>query len=997
MCTRAEAFAKIAESRAEDTNEASSIAREARAAHTAHDAAMEAEDHAESSKDAWRMIALQITPEVDGFKAVCQSVQDAMHQIKKASQGEGEVAARLVDIVAAVKAAIHEVHTTSAKILEFKEAAATAYVHAESAFKSAQVAADELSRQEAHDHEKKIRDEGRRIRGRLHEIARLMSDLEMRADADTQIAEHRREDAEKFAAEAATAEHAVEAEAAAEKAEKAATSCAEVASNFEDVTHDVRKHKFEIEDLLKEQEELIKGEVTSPQSKITLEDIQAATDACSTGIKKAMEQCQHAAAAAATAAQVAKDSAYKAKRRSDAQDRERIKIAEAVRTKIEESANKSLDLLTRAAAEDRVAQEHQRSAQQETESIEDCNDLNTAMPVADSVSNHAEMSLKAADNISKLKHQVMHQHAEAEDAVEHAKQLQLSDAIMEKINEAKKSIDESIEDMEKVQNNVTRTTERTHEDKEAAALIVKRLRVSHDAKVAREALDLTEKFWGKAKAAADEANQYVHQMKVEVAHAMERLDEALSGVLEVAGAPSCKEAERLIECKVVINVDAVRKAAEASGEVVQKMWKLKKIVHSALDDANEAKLGPSQVHIITQAQQQVLEAGRVVDRAHRELEEFSAGAGEALKKARAAIEDLREKAASKMVRDLKDVDDLKAVATNLIASADDCLHAAKDLATRASEVIGKVEAHLAMFNEEDVTVAEKNDIRHKLSAVAQQARQDDEQVDLMLDELADILRRIRAAQGTLEASEQAGGEENRALSHVMQAASHVASCDDAVRLNKQTTAAAAKAAAKAQHAVDGTSEDEEVSRYEAIAVGAANKADGIHNDANNTTMQVGEQARQIEAIQRKAELNQLNDKDHQKVEKWALEAVKHSCTVAQHAKAAREEADKAAAAQKAVTEMLHLSGHMHKFESALDRIQKAVDRAAGSAQHVAKLHMFARTDEQDAQLCARSIQEHQLQANEPAKNRPQQDDLSLGAEYVDDKSKHDGACKCHVM
>ena len=50
--------------------------------------------------------------------------------------------------------------------------------------------------------------------------------------------------------------------------------------------------------------------------------------------------------------------------------------------------------------------------------------------------------------------------------------------------------------------------------------------------------------------------------------------------------------------------------------------------------------------------------------------------------------------------------------------------------------------------------------------------------------------------------------------------------------------------------MDGTSEDEEVSRYEAIAVGAANKADGIHNDANNTTMQVGEQARQIEAIQR---------------------------------------------------------------------------------------------------------------------------------------------------
>lgn len=247
------------------------------------------------------------------------------------------------------------------------------------------------------------------------------------------------------------------------------------------------------------------------------------------------------------------------------------------------------------------------------------------------------------------------------------------------------------------------------------------------------------------------------------------------------------------------------------------------------------------------------------------------------------------------------------------------------------QMTGKVDAHLSMFKETDISTEEKNDIRHKLAAYAKETKQNDEQVDTMLGQLADILSRIRTAQGTLETPEQAGIEENRALAHVMQAASHVTSCDDAVRHHKQATAAAAKAAARGLQAVSGTSEDEEVSRYEAIAVAAAKLADDIHTEANTTTMKVGEVSRELEVIQRRAERGQIDDDDYKKVEKSALEAVKYSCSVAQLAKSAREAADKASAAQNGALEMLHLSGHTDKFEDSLGRIQKAVDNSAGNS------------------------------------------------------------------
>lgn len=177
---------------------------------------------------------------------------------------------------------------------------------------------------------------------------------------------------------------------------------------------------------------------------------------------------------------------------------------------------------------------------------------------------------------------------------------------------------------------------------------------------------------------------------------------------------------------------------------------------------------------------------------------------------------------------------------------------------------------------EDSDRHENKESKAKIKALVAEAAELDHQVQRILDAMAHVTARIRAAQRPLEL--QSSEREQEAMALVLDAASHVASCDRAIRSSKSSTALALEEAERCWALVQGDCVEDTLVELVAAAEAAAEKAEAIAIIAQS--VKVGDCARQVASLSAKlhAKHPELST-EREKAEKLAMLATQISLKV----------------------------------------------------------------------------------------------------------------------
>ena len=362
------------------------------------------------------------------------------------------------------------------------------------------------------------------------QVVQALTDLSTRLDAETEVAAMYSLHAEQYRDEAALFVHRTEAEAAANKSQKAIEACRDVRTRVHKQRVAMRKAHVKIDDLTIQQAALTQLGAVPAESISALQDAIKAAEDAQVSMYKAEQQCEACLAATTKAFELISEQVQQLELRTDEEAVRKKRVAEQVRARIEDASSSGVMLAKRATAEAKVAEGRRLEIQEQTKVVQAAESMESAAGVGHNVQVNAKLSEEAHDNVDKLLAQMKQQKRQLDENMAQAQQLDLDEATTERIRDAQQKLESVIANLQISQatsDSPARQQRRksVQDEASAAALAIEKLRDHQAAKEAAQTKEKKQQLHNKTSDAAGRAEVLAVEAQVKRSDGTEKLEQ----------------------------------------------------------------------------------------------------------------------------------------------------------------------------------------------------------------------------------------------------------------------------------------------------------------------------------------------------------------------------------------------------------------------------------------------------------------------------------------